>query len=756
MNLKGTVTHIFTQKDSGFMIATIRLRELKTIPMDKRNPGFPDSVSVVGVMKGAQIDYVVEVSGEWENRPSSNYWPWQFKVSDFSICELETPELLQRFLCELPNVNVALANLILCYFPNPQEIIEKYPGRLTELGGIDRDRARQIHDAFLEQKEKKSLGAYLSRYGIRQSEIKEISSFYGAGALKKIKGNPYCLCDDHLHSFRLCDRMARDLGFQPDAECRLKTALNHVLYFWAAGKGHVYLTENLLLEETNAFFRDNAAMEGSFSKDALEVKLHNLTSNGEIVYDKGKYYHPDRYKNEKDVAEILVRRTEARSPFANWDEKLIHECITEVEKDIGIQLDVVQRLAVITAIRNQTSVITGGPGCGKTTLLKVFILTLEKLCRISHMPMPEISLAAPTGMASKRMAKSSGRPAKTIHKLFEIRYDTTKNREATHPLLSDVVVLDEVSMIDIDIMACILRTLNDDTILILIGDVDQIPSIGPGKVLADIIDSDTVPVTRLIHSYRHGLRKTILINAQKINTGDENLITNRSDFVFVPVPDRAGDKGCRRLKSELERVYCEEFLAAGKDPNKVQVLSPVRSKTEASVEALNTVLQRIANPEVSKDDQIKSGKVIFRKGDKVMQTSNNYEKGVFNGDVGIIRLVSVSQKRIQVDFEGLLVDYTELEFEQLQHAFATTVHKAQGEEFPVVIMAMTTFHSMMLLRNLFYTGVTRSRQRLVIVGDMEAIKLAIRTTEQSDGRKNRKRLTYLCFRLKEEQETRAA
>ena len=188
----------------------------------------------------------------------------------------------------------------------------------------------------------------------------------------------------------------------------------------------------------------------------------------------------------------------------------------------------------------------------------------------------------------------------------------------------------------------------------------------------------------------------------------------------------------------------------------MQVLSPVRSKTEASVEALNTVLQRIANPEVSKDDQIKSGKVIFRKGDKVMQASNNYEKGVFNGDVDIIRLVSVSQKRIQVDFEGLLVDYTELEFEQLQHAFATTVHKAQGEEFPVVIMAMTTFHSMMLLRNLFYTGVTRSRQRLVIVGDMEAIKLAIRTTEQSDGRKNRKRLTYLCFRLKEEQETRAA
>lgn len=269
-----------------------------------------------------------------------------------------------------------------------------------------------------------------------------------------------------------------------------------------------------------------------------------------------------------------------------------------------------------------------------------------------------------------------------------------------------------------------------------------LPSIGPGNVLSDIIESGVIPVARLIHSYRHGSRKTILINSGKINSGDEDLVTNRSDFVMVKVADKTSDKDCKRLRAVAERVYNEEFLAGGKDPYRIQVISPLRSKTEASVDELNISLQRIANPELSESDQISFGKVIFRKGDKVMQVSNNYDKGVFNGDTGIITLVSVRKKRLQVDFQGLKVEYTESEFDQLKHAFATTVHKAQGSEFPVVIMIVTNFHSMMLLRNLFYTGVTRAKQRIILIGDEEAVRYAIRNT------KGTKRLSALCLKMK--------
>lgn len=296
-------------------------------------------------------------------------------------------------------------------------------------------------------------------------------------------------------------------------------------------------------------------------------------------------------------------------------------------------------------------------------------------------------------------------------------------------------------MLDIDVMAYILRTLTDNTALVLIGDVDQIPSIGPGNVLADIIDSGVVPVMRLKGSYRQGKRKTILTNAMKINVGDENLLTNHSDFVLCKVQDKASDRDCRRLKAVIERVFCEEFLACGRDPYRVQVISPLRSKTLASVDELNIALQKIANPQISEDEQIDLGRVLFRKGDKVMQVSNNYDKGVYNGDVGIITEVSIAKKKLRVDFQGLIVDYYDNEFDQLKHAFATTVHKVQGSQYPVVIMVVTNYHSMMLLRNLLYTGVTRAQQRLIIVGDEDAVKFAIRNV------KNNTRLSALAEKL---------
>ncbi len=742
MFLKGKVSRIFSEKENGFKILVLAVDDMHSIPPDKINPSFPDSVTLIGLMKGVEVGYIVEVSGEWENRPNGSYWPWQIKTQDVTVCEFETPILVWRFLAGLRCVGQDLATKIIRVFPNTCEIIEKNPRQLTIIKGVTEQHALQIAKAFKEEREKKSLNIFLKHYGLTNEEIKKISAYYGTNALASIKSNPYCLCEDRFVSFKLSDRIGRELEFAPDAMCRLRCAMNHVLLIKAAAKGHVYLTEEMLIEETNSFFRDNAAIEYSFTAEQLENRVHNLVANDELVYEDGKYYHPDRYRNECDVANILLRRAQKGSIMSNVPPELIMECMKLAEEEKGIVLDELQREAVMMAVINSTVIITGGPGSGKTTLLNVYIKTIEYVAKTLNQRVPSISLAAPTGMAAKRMAASTGRDARTIHKLFDIRYDVLRSADDVKPIISDVVVLDEVSMLDIDIMAYILRAIGDSTSLILVGDVDQIPSIGPGNVLADIIDSDMLPVTRLKGSYRHGSRKTILINAGKINSGDEELVTNRSDFVLCKVQDKSSDRECNRIKAVTERLFCEEFLAGGKDPYKVQVISPLRSKTQASVDELNIALQKIANPLISENEQLLYGKVVFRRGDKVMQVSNNYDKGVYNGDVGIIKEVSVTKKKIQVEFQDLWVEYYESEFEQLKHAFATTVHKVQGSEYPIVIMVVTNYHSMMLLRNLLYTGVTRAKQRLIIVGDEDAVRFAIRNT------KNVKRLSALALRLK--------
>jgi len=729
MNLKGKVTRIFAAKESGFKILVLEVVDMRTVPTAKQNPNYPDSVTLVGVMPDVECDYVVDVTGDWEYRSNGAYWPWQFKVSNFFICELETPKLMRKFLAGITCIGPELAKRIQATFSNPQEVIERYPMRLTALNGVSEQKAKQIQAAFIEKKEKNSLVTFLYRFGFTKDEIINISSAYGVKALKIIRGNPYRLCEDHLASFKKCDSIAAYLGTSGTNSNRMKCAMNHVLLTKAGSMGHVYLNEAMLLEETNQFFKDNAVIEAYFTAEDLANILHNLVANDELIFENGHYYHPERYRNESDVAKILARRVKCKGRFADVCTDIIMECEKKAETDVGFTLDELQREAVIMAVLKSTLVITGGPGSGKTTLLNTYIKTLEYVTQAMGERKPSFSLAAPTGMAAKRMSASTGKDAKTIHKLFDIGYDITEVRDNPVSVVSDVVILDEVSMLDIDIMAHILRSLADSTALILIGDVDQIPSIGPGNVLSDIINSGIVPVTRLKGAYRQGKRKTILTNAIKINSGDENLQTNRSDFIFYKVKDKVSDRDCSRLKAVVERVFCEEFIASGRDPYRVQVISPLRTKTLASVDELNIFLQKIANPLISDADQIELGRVILRKGDKVMQVYNNYDKGIYNGDVGVITEVSATKRKIRVDFQGLIVDYFNNEFDQLKHAFATTVHKVQGSQFPIVIMVVTNYHSKMLLRNLLYTGVTRAQHRLIIVGDEDALKFAIRNAK---------------------------
>lgn len=349
MIIKGTVNRIFTEKDSGFKILVLDVEDMRSVAIDKRNPDFPNSITLVGVMKGVEKGYVIEAEGEWEHRENGKYWPWQWKVTDFSVCEFETPRLMRKFLSELPGVGSDLASRILALFSDPQDVIMNNPEQLTIVKGITGERALQIRKDFLLQKEKKSLGAFLRKYGLKNEDIGKIANHYGGNVLQVIRKNPYCLCDDRFASFRLCDRIAKDQMIPADDERRFACALRNVLSVRAGAKGHTFLTEDALLEESNAFFRDNAAIECSFTKERLEVKLHSLIENGQIIYEKGRYYHPDRYENEKETASILLRRTKCGQKFTDADDSLLEECLESVQQEIGIYLDEVQLNAVKTA-----------------------------------------------------------------------------------------------------------------------------------------------------------------------------------------------------------------------------------------------------------------------------------------------------------------------------------------------------------------------------------------------------------------------
>lgn len=441
-------------------------------------------------------------------------------------------------------------------------------------------------------------------------------------------------------------------------------------------------------------------------------------------------YAIERYKNECDVSDILERRRLVPSPYADVENSMILECVTEMQEELGFELDVLQKDAVVMAVKNQTSILTGGPGCGKTSTLRTVIGVLERLNRRLKRAPIQIALAAPTGMAAKRIVSTTGGEAKTIHKLLEYNPAVPFQMHCeNNPIDADYVVLDETSMLDIDIAAMLLRAIPDKTQILLLGDTNQLPSIGPGEVLAHIINSEFFPIVELRKSFRHGSRRHIFENANRIINGDTKLDISHSDFQFFEVPDLPNDKDCCRLLEKLKKVFFEEYAASGRDAEKIQVLSPLRVKTSVSVDKLNPELQKMVNTALDAEDDIYYGSICFRRNDRVMQVSNNYDKNIFNGDMGVIKLVSAKSGKLLVDFDGTIVEYQQREFDQLKHCFAVTIHKSQGGEYPIVIIPITGYHSTMLMRNLLYTGVTRAKQKLILIGDKNALAYAIQNNQ---------------------------
>ena len=679
-----------------------------------------ESVTVVGTLPALAPGEQVLLSGSWTAHPQ---YGKQWKAT---ACEIRKPTTLlgiERYLGSglIRGVGPSTARLLVQAFgKNTLDVLSEYPERLTGVPGIGKKRAAQLAESFREQYAAREAMVFLQSYGVSPTLAVKISKAYGADAQRKIRENPYRLIDDiDGVGFLTADRIALSLGIPQDSEYRLRSGLKYVLQEAAAGEGHTFLPKPLLLERAARALR----VEDGLLAHALDTLLFAreiiaLDLDGqEALLLSGFFYA------EKEIARYLklLMGREEKIP-----ETQILEKIQQFEREHQMQFSENQRRAVSEAVRRGLVVITGGPGTGKTTIINCILWLLGK----------DVLLAAPTGRAAKRMSEATGHEAKTLHRLLEFAGDEGHfQRDEQNPLDCGCVIVDEMSMVDVFLMRSLLVALKPGTKLILVGDADQLPSVGAGNVLGDILKSGVVPSVRLTDIFRQSEESLIVLNAHRINHGEPPILNRRdSDFFFErrPVPDEAAQAivglCARRLPA---------FLHSDAPARDIQVLAPTK-KSGAGVYQLNALLQAALNPPAPWKKEIAYGETVFRTGDKVMHIRNNYQlpwkadggeegEGVFNGDVGFVSAVDNQDRIVTVRFDDeRTVEYDYQQLEELELAYCLSVHKSQGSEFPCVVMPVLGGPPRLLTRNLFYTALTRARKLVVLVGREDAIADMVR------------------------------
>ncbi|WP_455947048.1 SF1B family DNA helicase RecD2 [Eubacterium ramulus] len=707
--ITGFVEHIvYRNEENGYTVLNLASNE-------------EDEVTCVGVFQMISEGESLELTGEYTVHPS--YGP-QFKVQQYSIKAPEDIASIERYLGSgaIKGVGAALAARIVRKFKEDTfRIIEEEPERLAEIKGISERKAQEIAQQTEEKRELRQAMIFLQNYGISLSLAVKIYQTYQLDMYRIIQENPYRMAEDVTGvGFKIADEIAHRVGIHLDSDFRIRSGIMYVLQ-QASLEGHTYLPEELLTRRACELLGvDASGVEKHYMDMAIDRKLILKQSEAEVQIYASTFYYM-----ELNVA-VMLRELNVKYDFS---ETAVEQRIRKIEQLSELELDEMQRTAVKEAVRSGLLVITGGPGTGKTTTINTIIQYFESEGM-------DIALAAPTGRAAKRMSETTGYEAKTIHRLLELSGGMDEHagfeRNEQNPLETDVIIIDEMSMVDITLMHNLLKAVVAGTRLILVGDVNQLPSVGPGCVLKDIIDSHACNVVRLNRIFRQASESDIIVNAHKINRGEPVSLDNKSrDFFFLK---RYDANVIISICIQLIRQKLPKYVNAS--PFDIQVLTPMR-KGLLGVERLNTILQQYLNPPDGKKSEREHGQTIFRVGDKVMQIKNNYQAeweirsrynipiekglGVFNGDMGIVREINSFSETLTVEYEERrMVEYPFKELDQLDLAYAITIHKSQGSEYPAVIIPLLTGPRMLMNRNLLYTAVTRARKCVTLVGDEKA------------------------------------
>ena len=689
-----------------------------------------DEYTLVGNFHYISEGEMVEATGPMTEHP---VYGEQMTVETYEIKAPEDTAAMERYLGSgaVKGIGAALAARIVRRFKaDTFRIMEEEPERLSEVKGISEKMAMAISEQVEEKKEMRQAMMFLQEYGISMSLAVKIFQEYGPRLYTVIKENPYQLADDIAGvGFKMADEIAKRVGIFTDSDFRIKSGVLYTL-LQATANGHTYLPEDELLSQASELLRvEKESIEKHLMDMQIDKRLVIRESEGVRVVYASQYYYM-----EMGVARMLHDlNIRGREP-----EEKIRKKLLQIQKEESIELDEKQVQAVVEAVNSGLLIITGGPGTGKTT-------TINTIIRYFESEEMEILLAAPTGRAAKRMTEATGYEARTIHRLLEISgmpgdersVGMHFERNEENPLDADAVIIDETSMVDIHLMQSLLKAVNPGTRLILVGDVNQLPSVGPGNVLKDVIEAGCFNVVMLTRIFRQASQSDIVVNAHKINAGETVPLGKKSnDFLFIKRDDPN-----TIINAMITLVQKKLPGYVGADPYDIQIMTPMR-KGALGVERLNTILQEYLNPPDKSKLEKESGGVTFRVGDKVMQIKNNYNiewevrnkygipvdkgTGIYNGDIGIIREINLFAELVTVEFdEGRMVEYSFKQMEELELAYAITIHKSQGSEYPAVVIPIFSGPKMLMTRNLIYTAVTRARACVCLVGVPEVFQAMV-------------------------------
>ena len=729
--IQGYVEHIvYRNADNGYTVLNLVCGE--------------EEITCVGIFSAIAEGENIEATGDYTEHP---VYGKQFKVESFEEKAPEDEIAIERYLGSgaIKGIGLALAARIVRRFKEDTfRIIEEEPERLAEIKGISNRKAMEIADQVNQKRDLRQAMIFLQQYGITMNLAVKIYNVYGQEVYGIIKENPYKMADDvEGVGFRTADEIAAKVGIRTDSDFRIRSGILYTL-LQASGEGHTFLPQEELTSRASELLGVAPEyIEKHYMDLAIERKLMLKQ-----VEEQTQVYAASFYYMEANVATMLKQLN------VSYDvsDAEITQKIHLIQKQTGMELDEQQAMAVKEAVRNGLLVITGGPGTGKTT-------TINTIIRYFEMEGMDIFLGAPTGRAAKRMSETTGFEARTIHRMLELNGGMDGaagfERNETNPLETDVIIIDEMSMVDITLMNSLLKAIVAGTRLILVGDVNQLPSVGPGSVLKDIIASHSCNVVMLTKIFRQASSSDIIVNAHKINRGEEVTLDNKSmDFFFLK---RYEADVIINVVLQLVKQKLPKFVDATEYD--IQVLTPMR-KGLLGVERLNNVLQMYLNPPSKSKREKEHGDIVFREGDKIMQTKNNYQleweirskyglsidkgTGVFNGDTGIIREINDFAETMTVEFdEGRMVEYSLKLLDELELAYAITIHKSQGSEYPAVVIPLLNGPSMLMNRNLLYTAVTRARKCVTLVGNDTTFNQMIQNTSQQ------KRYSGLRDRLQE-------